>query len=361
MVVEKPFGHDLASRRCELNRAGRRRCSPRRTSSGSTTTWARRRSRTSWRCGSPTRCSSRCGTRSYVDSVQITMAEDVGIGGRAGFYDSDRRRPRRAAEPPAAAARADRDGGAGRVRPPRRSAPRRRKVLQRDRAARRHRPVRRPRSVRPGLAGRASGRVGLPRRRRTSRRTPPPRRTPRSRLGVETRRWAGVPFYLRTGKRLPRRVTEIAIAVQARRRTCRSTPTDTEELGHNQLVIRVQPDEGVTLKFGSKVPGTAMEVRDVTMDFPYGEAFTESSAGGLRAADPGRAARRRHAVPDATRRSRPSWRVIDPLEAFWAGTGAAPVPGRRVGPAGRRRDAGPRRPHLASAMKSATTWSRIRS
>src|SRR5207249_1570713 len=53
--------------------------------------------------------------------------------------------------------------------------------------------------------------------------------------------------------------------------------TDTQELGHNQLVIRVQPDEGVTLKFGSKVPGTEMEVRDVAMDFLYGEAFTESS------------------------------------------------------------------------------------
>ena len=49
-----------------------------------------------------------------------------------------------------------------------------------------------------------------------------------------------------------------------------------ELLGHNQLVIRVQPDEGVTLKFGSKVPGTTMEVRDITMDFQYGEAFTES-------------------------------------------------------------------------------------
>ena len=53
--------------------------------------------------------------------------------------------------------------------------------------------------------------------------------------------------------------------------------TDTEELGSNQLVIRVQPDEGVTLKFGSKVPGSQMEVRDVAMDFLYGQSFTESS------------------------------------------------------------------------------------
>ena len=53
--------------------------------------------------------------------------------------------------------------------------------------------------------------------------------------------------------------------------------TDTEELGSNALVIRVQPDEGITIKFGSKVPGTQMEVRDVTMDFAYGDSFTESS------------------------------------------------------------------------------------
>ncbi|MDQ2797314.1 MAG: glucose-6-phosphate dehydrogenase, partial [Actinomycetota bacterium] len=96
------------------------------------------------------------------------------------------------------------------------------------------------------------------------------------RLGIDTRRWAGVPFYLRTGKRLPRRVTEIAVLFKKAPHLPFSQ-TDTEELGHNQLVIRVQPDEGVTLKFGSKVPGSMMEVRDVSMDFLYGESFTESS------------------------------------------------------------------------------------
>ena len=96
------------------------------------------------------------------------------------------------------------------------------------------------------------------------------------RFGVETRRWAGVPFYLRTGKRLPRRVTEIALSFK-RAPHLPFAETDTEELGNNQLVVRVQPDEGVTLKFGSKVPGSVMEVRDVSMDFLYGEQFTESS------------------------------------------------------------------------------------
>jgi glucose-6-phosphate 1-dehydrogenase len=137
------------------------------------------------------------------------------------------------------------------------------------------------------------------------------------RLGIDTRRWAGVPFYLRTGKRLPRRVTEIAVLFKKAPHLPFSH-TDTEELGHNQLVIRVQPDEGVTLKFGSKVPGSMMEVRDVSMDFLYGEAFTESSP----------EAYERLILDvllgDATLFPRneeveSSWRVIDPLEEFWAG------------------------------------------
>jgi glucose-6-phosphate 1-dehydrogenase len=135
------------------------------------------------------------------------------------------------------------------------------------------------------------------------------------RLGIDTRRWAGVPFYLRTGKRLPRRVTEIAVLFKKAPHLPFSH-TDTEELGHNQLVIRVQPDEGVTLKFGSKVPGSMMEVRDVSMDFLYGEAFTESSPEayerlildvmlGDSTLFP------RNAEVEA------SWRVLDPLEEFW--------------------------------------------
>ncbi|MDY3127686.1 MAG: glucose-6-phosphate dehydrogenase [Corynebacterium sp.] len=95
-------------------------------------------------------------------------------------------------------------------------------------------------------------------------------------LEVNSRRWAGVPFYLRTGKRLGRRVTEIAVVFKQ----APHQPFDSEQtsaLGHNAVVIRVQPDEGVTLRFGSKVPGSAMEVRDVNMDFAYAEAFTEES------------------------------------------------------------------------------------
>jgi glucose-6-phosphate 1-dehydrogenase len=93
---------------------------------------------------------------------------------------------------------------------------------------------------------------------------------------VDTRRWAGVPFYLRTGKRLGRRVTEIAVIFK-RAPHLPFDATMTDELGQNALVVRVQPDEGVTMRFGSKVPGSQMEVRDVSMDFGYGSAFTEAS------------------------------------------------------------------------------------
>jgi glucose-6-phosphate 1-dehydrogenase len=150
------------------------------------------------------------------------------------------------------------------------------------------------------------------------------------RLNIETRRWAGVPFYLRTGKRLPRRVTEISVIF----RKAPHLPfaaTDTEELGHNQLVIRVQPDEGVTLKFGSKVPGSSMEVRDVAMDFLYGEQFTESSP----------EAYERLILDvllgDATLFPRndeveASWKVIDLLEEFWAPSTPYPYRSGEWGP-----------------------------
>jgi glucose-6-phosphate 1-dehydrogenase len=150
------------------------------------------------------------------------------------------------------------------------------------------------------------------------------------RLGVETRRWAGVPFYLRTGKRLPRRVTEIALVFK-RAPHLPFAETDTEELGNNQLVIRVQPDEGVTLKFGSKVPGSVMEVRDVSMDFLYGEQFTEASP----------EAYERLLLDvllgDATLFPRnaeveASWTVIDPIEEFWAGTTPDPYRAGEWGP-----------------------------
>ncbi len=139
-------------------------------------------------------------------------------------------------------------------------------------------------------------------------------------LELATRRWAGVPFYLRAGKRLGKRVTEIAVVFK-RAPHLPFTDGDTEELGQNAIVIRVQPDEGVTMRFGSKVPGaSAMEVRDVTMDFGYGSAFTESSPEAYERlildvllGDPPLFPR--HEEVDL------SWQILDPVERHWERSG----------------------------------------
>lgn len=134
-------------------------------------------------------------------------------------------------------------------------------------------------------------------------------------LMANTRRWAGVPFYLRAGKRLGRRVTEIAI-VYKQVPFLPFRDTDTVDLGQNAVVIRVQPDEGVTMRFGSKVPGTQMEVRDVNMDFAYGSTFTEESPEAYE-----------RLILDVLRGAPPlfprqkevelSWQILDPILEFW--------------------------------------------
>ena len=263
----------------------------------------------------------------YVDSVQITMAEDVGIAGRAGFYDvTGAARDvlqnhllqllalTAMEEPVEFTAEAIRTEKLKVLRAI---------TLPADRAAY----AVRGQYQQGWLAGERVLAY------RAEKDVPEDSKTESYaavRLGIDTRRWAGVPFYLRTGKRLPRRVTEIAVLFKKAPHLPFSH-TDTEELGHNQLVIRVQPDEGVTLKFGSKVPGSMMEVRDVAMDFLYGEAFTESSP----------EAYERLILDvmlgDATLFPRneeveSSWRVIDPLEAFWAGQEPEPYRAGEWGP-----------------------------
>jgi glucose-6-phosphate 1-dehydrogenase len=95
------------------------------------------------------------------------------------------------------------------------------------------------------------------------------------------------------------------------------TDTATEELTQNALVIRVQPDEGVTLRFGSKVPGGSMEIRDVNMDFAYGGSFTESSPEAYE-----------RLILDVLLGDPPlfpqheevelSWKILDPIVEYWA-------------------------------------------
>ncbi|HLZ38161.1 MAG TPA: glucose-6-phosphate dehydrogenase [Mycobacteriales bacterium] len=327
VVVEKPFGHDLASAQ-ELNRMLAE----------------------VFPSGSVFRIDHYLGketvqnilalrfantlfepvwNRRYVDHVQITMAEDIGIGGRAGYYDG------------IGAARDVMQNHllqllalTGMEEPVSFTAEdvrvEKRKVLS---------AVTLPTDLRAHTArgqyteGWQGGvkvpgylqEPGIPRDSRTE-------TYAAVRLEIDTRRWAGVPFYLRTGKRLGRRVTEVAMVFQ-RAPHLPFTATDTEELGANALVVRIQPDEGVTLRFGSKVPGTAMEVRDVNMDFAYGESFVESSPEAYERllldvllGDPPLFPR--HEEVEL------SWQVLDPIEAFWRSLGQPePYPAGTWGPA----------------------------
>jgi glucose-6-phosphate 1-dehydrogenase len=91
------------------------------------------------------------------------------------------------------------------------------------------------------------------------------------RLEVQNWRWADVPFYLRVGKRMPRRATEVAVQFkQPPLMLFRESLTQPEP---NLLAMRIQPDEGILLRFGAKVPGLGLDVRSVNMDFTYGSSF----------------------------------------------------------------------------------------
>jgi glucose-6-phosphate 1-dehydrogenase len=250
--------------------------------------------------------------RSYVDHVQITMSEDIGIGGRAGYYDGIgaardviqnhllQLLALTAMEEPvsfsADSLRAEKEKVLSAVKIPEDMA------------------------ISTARGQYAAGwQGGIEVRGFLEEDGIAPDSTTETyaalRLEIDTRRWAGVPFYLRTGKRLPSRMTEIAVLFQ-RAPHLPFAATDTEELGQNALVIRIQPDEGVTLRFGSKVPGSAMEVRDVNMDFDYGESFTESSPEAYERllldvliGDPPLFPRQEEVEL--------SWEILDPIEDYW--------------------------------------------
>jgi glucose-6-phosphate 1-dehydrogenase len=250
--------------------------------------------------------------RSFVDHVQITMAEDIGIGGRAGYYDGIgaardviqnhllQLLALTAMEEPASfdadALAAEKTKVLGAVRLPR--------DLGRD-------------TVRGQYAAGWQGGAkvigylqeeGIDGASKTD-------TYAAIKLGIDNRRWAGVPFYLRTGKRLGRRVTEIAVVFQRAPHSPFDT-TATEELGSNAIVIRVQPDEGVTVRFGSKVPGTSMEIRDVSMDFAYGESFTESSPEAYERLILDVLLGDSNLFP-RTEEVELSWKILDPIEEYW--------------------------------------------
>jgi glucose-6-phosphate 1-dehydrogenase len=96
------------------------------------------------------------------------------------------------------------------------------------------------------------------------------------RLEVHNWRWAGVPIYLRTGKRLARKVTEIAVTLKPVPHMAFQSETSMD-IKPNVLVLTVQPNEGVSLSIGAKIPGTRMAIRPVNMEFLYGTAFLSES------------------------------------------------------------------------------------
>ncbi|MBE7180956.1 MAG: glucose-6-phosphate dehydrogenase, partial [Terriglobus roseus] len=100
-------------------------------------------------------------------------------------------------------------------------------------------------------------------------------------LSIENWRWAGVPFYIRAAKRLERRVTEVVITFkQPPLHLFKSTGQGAEQLEPNVLTLRIQPDDGIKLKFGAKIPGPTTNIAQVEMNFSYAESFGKSSANG---------------------------------------------------------------------------------
>ena len=252
----------------------------------------------------------------YVDHVQITMAEDIGIGGRAGYYDGigaarDVIQNHLLQLMALVAMEEPIDFSARSLHAEKL------KVLESV-----VRPRRLDQNTARGQYGRGwAGGVEVPGYLDESD-IPDDSATETYaaiRLGIDNRRWSGVPFYLRTGKRLGRRVTEVAVVFK-KAPHLPFTASATEDLGNNALVIRVQPDEGVTMRFGSKVPGTQMEIRDVTMDFAYGGTFTEASPEAYE-----------RLILDVLLGEPPlfprheeveqSWRILDPVLDHWAGHG----------------------------------------
>jgi glucose-6-phosphate 1-dehydrogenase len=268
--------------------------------------------------------------RNYIDSIQITAAEDLGIGSRAGYYDTAgalrdliqnhmlQLLCHVAIEPPV-------NFTAEEVRNEKV------KVLQ---------AITKPTAldiddiaVRAQYASGHSGgedvvgyleEDGVPGGSTTE-------TYAALRLEVDNWRWAGVPFYLRTGKRLARKITEIAV-------TLKPVPhlafSQAGSLGvqPNQLVLTLQPNEGVSLRLGAKIPGTRMSIRPVNMEFLYGTSFLSQSPEAYE-----------RLITDAMRGDatlftrndevEAQWRICDPIVGTWAQT-PGPLPQYEAGSQG---------------------------
>ena len=249
--------------------------------------------------------------RNFIDYVQITAAEDIGIGSRAGYYDSAgalrdlvqnhmlQLMSLLCMEPPvtfdADEVRDEKVKVLHAVEPP---------PLEEVVRAR-------------YTAGMAEGRdaVGYLEEEGVSEDS----RTETFvalRLEVDNWRWAGVPIYLRTGKRLARRVTEIAVTLKPVPHLAFQA-VGSIGVQPNQLILTVQPNEGVSLSLGAKIPGSRMRIRPVNMEFLYGTSFMSQSPEAYE-----------RLILDAMRGDptlftrndevEAQWRIIDPILEAWA-------------------------------------------
>jgi len=268
--------------------------------------------------------------RNFIDYVQITAAEDLGIGGRAGYYDSSgalrdlvqnhmlQLLTLLCMEPPvsflADEVRDEKVKVLHAINPP---AP--------DEVA--------AMAVRAQYSAGVSGGEDVNGYLEEDD-VPPDSSTPTYtalKLEVDNWRWAGVPIYLRTGKRLARKVTEIAV-------TLKPVPhlafqqEGSVGVQPNQLVLTMQPNEGVSLSLGAKIPGTRMRIRPVNMEFLYGTAFLSESPEAYE-----------RLIMDAMRGDatlftrddevEAQWRICDPILAAWESQ-PGPVPQYEAGSAG---------------------------
>jgi glucose-6-phosphate 1-dehydrogenase len=264
--------------------------------------------------------------RNYIDFVQITAAEDLGVGSRAGYYDTSgalrdlvenhmmQLLALLCMEPPVTFTADDvRDEKV--------------KVLHAIK------PVGTAHTVRARYtAGMAEGKEvpayideeGVPPDSQTE-------TYAALRLEVDNWRWAGVPIYMRTGKRLARKVTEIAITLKPVPHLAFES-AGSVGVQPNQLVLTMQPNEGVSLSLGAKIPGTRMRIRPVNMEFLYGTAFLSQSPEAYE-----------RLILDAMRGDatlftrddevEAQWRIIDPILEAWS-KGEPPLAEYPAGSAG---------------------------
>ncbi|HEY8638801.1 MAG TPA: glucose-6-phosphate dehydrogenase, partial [Solirubrobacteraceae bacterium] len=151
------------------------------------------------------------------------------------------------------------------------------------------------------------------------------------RLSVQSWRWAGVPFYMRTGKRLARKVTEIAVTLKPVPHQAFQT-AGSVGVKPNLLVLTMQPNEGVSLSLGAKIPGTRMRIRPVNMEFLYGTTFMSQSPEAYE-----------RLIMDAMRGDatlftrndevEAQWRICDPIVQKWEQT-PGPLPQYEAGSQG---------------------------